>query len=148
MEKKHVAIGALVVVAVIAVLVYPSARFWLFTLKARETIEKLGRFPEAPQILALPDALRQEAVRYKMDPAQLTVRMALEERSMMGAVNFTFLLVTVGDGTRTWSYGVGSQAGHRCETPIERLLSLEEAGVELRRAPTGAPAGGDDGAGD
>jgi hypothetical protein len=140
MEKKHVALGAGAVVAIIAVLLYPSARFALFTLGARETIEKLGRFPSAQDITGLPDRLKETAARYKMDPAQLQVRMALEERSMMGAVSFTFLLVTVTEGKRTWSYSVGGQAGHRCETSIENLLSVEEAGVEIRRAPAPAPA--------
>lgn len=141
MEKKHVVGGILVVVAIVGVLVYPSVRFALFTFRARGTIEKLPRFAEAPQILGLADAIKADAAHHRLDPAKVTVRLALEERGMMGTdIMFTFILVTVTDGERTWSYSAGSQAGRRIETPIERLLPLEQAGVEIRRAAAPEPA--------
>lgn len=134
MEKKH-ALAGLAVVAVIGALAFPWAQWGLFALKSRGTIEKLGRFPEAPQILALPDALRQDASKYWIDKDKIQVRMGLEERSMMGAIAFTFLTIDVTDGKRTLSYSVGSERGHRIESPhtAEFLEALQAGGVDTSK---------------
>lgn len=134
MEKKHVLAGV-AVVAVVGALAFPWAAWGLFTLKARGTIEKLGRFPAAAQILALPDGLAADAAKYKIDPSKLKVQLGLEERAMMGAVSFTYLTIDVTDGERTFSYSVGSQKGHRIETPHSAglLEALEEGGVDLSK---------------
>lgn len=134
MEKKH-ALAGLAVVAVIGGLAFPWAQWGLFALASRGTIEKLGRFPDAPQILALPDALEQDAARYWIDPAKVQVRMGLEERSVMGAVAFTFLTVDVTDGKRTFSYSAGSERGRRIETAhtAEFLEALQAGGVDTSK---------------
>lgn len=134
MEKKH-ALAGLAVVAVVGALAFPWAQWGLFALKARGTIEKLGRFAEAPEILALPDAIKQDAAKYWIDPAKVQVRMGLEERSMMGAVAFTFLTVDVTDGKRTLSYSAGSERGRRIETPhtAEFLEALQAGGVDMSK---------------
>jgi hypothetical protein len=134
MEKKH-ALAGLAVVAVLGALAFPWAQWGLFALKSRGTIEKLGRFPGAPEILALPDALKQDAAKYRIDPAKLQVRMGLEERAMMGAVAFTYLTVDVTDGKRSLSYSVGSERGHRIETAHtgEFLEALQEGGVDTSK---------------
>ncbi len=134
MEKKH-ALAGLAVVAVIGALAFPYAQWGLFMFKSRGTIEKLGRFPDPPQILALPDALKQDAAKYWMDPAKLQVRMGLEERSMMGAVAFTFLTIDVTDGKRSFSYSVGSERGHRIESPhsAEFFEALQAGGVDTSK---------------
>lgn len=134
MEKKHVLAG-LVVVGILGALAFPYAQWGLFALAARGTVEKLGRFPEAPQILALPDAIKQDAAKYWIDPAKVQVRMGLEERAMMGTVAFTYLLVDVTDGKRSLSYTSGSDRGHRIETShtAEFLEALEAGGVDMSK---------------
>ncbi|MCO5172044.1 MAG: hypothetical protein M9894_37575 [Planctomycetes bacterium] len=133
MEKKH-ALAGLAVVAVVGVIALPWARWGLFTLQARGTVEKLGRFPDAGQILGLPDALRQDARKYGIEPARLQVKLGLEERAVMAGIAFTFVIVEVTDGARTFSYSAGSERGRRIETArtAEFLEALREGGVDLR----------------
>jgi hypothetical protein len=134
MEKKHFAVIAVVVV--IGALVFGPARWFLFTLRARDDVQKLGRFPQASEILALPTALRETARRHKLDPAQLQVRLAVEVRGMMGSgIPFTYVLVECTDGSRRWSYSVGSEKGHRIESShsAEFLDALKAGGVDLSK---------------
>ncbi|MCW8141875.1 MAG: hypothetical protein KIT58_23460 [Planctomycetota bacterium] len=134
MEKKH-ALAGLAVVAVIGVVALPWARWGLFVLQAHGTVEKLGRFPDAGQILALPEGLRQDARKYGIDPSKLQVRLGLEERAVMAGIAFTFVTVEASDGKRTFSYSAGSERGRRIETAhtAEFLEALREGGVDFSR---------------
>lgn len=135
MEKKHVLAGMGVLLLVVGVLLWPAARWLTFTVKAQSPVEKLGRFPEAPQILALPEQLREVARSVKLDPAKLQVKLGLEERGMMGGIVFTYVLVECSDGERTWSYRSGSELGRRIETTLsaDLLKALKEGGVDLSK---------------
>lgn len=140
MEKKHVLAGMAVALLVIGVLVFPSARWLVFTIQARGPIDKLGRFPDATQILALPEALREVARKVKLDPAKLQVRLAIEERGMLGTgIAFTYVLVECSDGERTWQHGVGSEKGHRIETShtADFFNALKAGGVDLSKIEKG-----------
>lgn len=135
MEKKHVLAGMGVVLLVVGALLWPSVRWMAFGIQAASPVEKLGRFPEAPQILALPEQLREVARKVKMDPAKLTVRLGLEERGVMGGIVFTYVLVECSDGERTWAYSSGSERGRRIETSLtgDFLNALREGGVDLSK---------------
>lgn len=160
MEKKHVLMGMAVALLIVGALAYPSARWFLVTLGARTPVEKLGRFPDATQILGLREAIREVGRKYKLDPAKLQVNLAVEVRGMMGSgIPFTYVLVDCTDGERTWSYRMGSERGHRIETShsSEFLDALREGGVDLSKmesapspvvVPAGAGQGGGEGGGE
>lgn len=135
MEKKHV-IGIVAVVAVIAALAFPHAQWGMFCLKANETVGKLDRFADVGAILGLKKQLGDDARHYKLDPSKLKVDLTVEERSMGGAVTFTYVLVDCAyDGKKTWSYGAGGQAGKRVESVMnsENIEALKAGGVRYGR---------------
>lgn len=133
MEKKHVALGGLALVAVVCALAYPSAQWFLFGFKAQDTVTKLGRFPTVEQIVGVKQALGEDARKYKLDVSKLEVKLGLQERSM-GPVVFTYLLVDCRLGDKTWSYGGGGQQGLHIETPLSNdYARLEEAGVVIKK---------------
>lgn len=132
MEKKHV-IGILAVVAVVAALVFPHAQWGMFCFKANETIDKLDRFAGVDAILGVRQQLGDDAKHYKLDPSKLKVDLTVEERSMAGAVTFTYLLVDCTyDGKKRWSYGAGGNAGRRIESVMssENIEALKAGGVK------------------
>lgn len=128
MEKKHAAIGALVVAALLAWLVAPTAQWGLFRLRAQDTVFQLERFPDAARIVSLPDRLREDVRRYKLDPAQVEVTLRLEPRAM-GPVTFHFLTVRCARGGQVFT------KEHRVETPVDDafLDALEAGGVQVVR---------------
>ncbi len=136
MERKHVALAGLVLAVIVGVLVLPFAQWGLFCLKGQETVRKLGRFPDVTAILGVKQGLADDARKYKLDPAKLTVNLAIEERAMAGTVIFTYLLVDCSyDGKRSWSYGGTGERGLRVETVMsgETYAQLEAAGVTIKK---------------
>jgi hypothetical protein len=139
MEKKHVLLAGVVVVAIVGALVFPSARWGVFTFKATEVVNKVGREPTAEQVLALPDALRAEAKKVWLDPAGLKVDLSLERRSMAGVTAFVYLDVHLAAGGRETEVTIDGQRGRRIETVItpDLLDRLAEGGVDVSRMRAG-----------
>lgn len=136
MEKKHVALAGLVFTGILAFLLFPFAQWGMFCLRGQEAVRKLGRFPDVPAIVNVKQDLADVARKYKLDPAKLTVDLAIEERAMAGTVIFTYLLVDCSyDNKRSWSYGGTGERGLRIETPLtgDTYIELEKAGVRIKK---------------
>jgi hypothetical protein len=143
-EKKHIALIWLAVLAIAAAVAYPWARWGMFCMKATETVQKLDRFATADQVLALPAALRADAQHYHLDPAALKIELVLEERDMMGALTFWFVVAKISDGSRTF------KAEDRIETSIDDDFAgrLRDGGLTVEKlrkasAPVTAPITGE-----
>lgn len=139
MDKK----GAAALVAALAVvggLAFRPAQWGLFSFRARDAVEAVGRFPDAGAILRVPGELRAVAQRHWLDPAAVEVRLALEARNM-GPVVMYFVIVDARSRGRSWSYEGAQGRGHRIETPVDDALlrALEEGGVDVTRARAPEP---------
>jgi hypothetical protein len=126
-EKKHVA-GVLIVLAVLGgVFVMPKVRLLQFKMDADKYLrEDLGRFPNAPAIIALDKALTKVAQGHGFQ--SVTSSKKITARSLAGTskmVYVLYLVAKVDDQEVNFS--------HRIETGgfDQELEALQEAGVKV-----------------
>lgn len=139
MERKHV-LGLLAVILVVGVaLVYPRARWGVYAMAVDETLFKLDRFANPPDVLAMRDKLKEVGVtRYKLDPASLTVDLRFEGKDMGPGGVWWYVHATVRQGGRTIEASpkrVERAIGH------DYIRALEEGGVTVVM-PGGGGGGG------
>lgn len=101
----------------------------IFRMKVQDVFEKkVGRFPESPTVIAIPDMVKEAAQAAHVPTENLTTTMHLEGR-VMGPVTMWFLCVSIGDGSHT-----PIEVDHRVESQ-DRLFNdsenLEQHGIKL-----------------
>lgn len=129
MERKHV-LGVLAVVLILAgVFVYPRARWAVYGMAVDETMLKMDRFANPPDVLAMADKLKEVGVqRYKLDPATLKVELRFVGQNMGAAGVWWFVHATVSQGGRTIE-----ASPRRVERAIghDYMQALEEGGCKV-----------------
>src|SRR2546423_6896032 len=130
MKKRAIQALVVGVLVVVGWFGYVQLRFLLFTMEARRTVEKLGRFPTAQRIIDLPGAIKADAQKYHVPLETLTVKVEIEGRAA-GPVRFYFVVLKVQDGSRTYKFDDARLESQ--EQVLAEEENLKQHGIELRR---------------
>jgi hypothetical protein len=129
-QKKIVTAVVVAALAAVGWFGYVNVRFFLFTMRVREVVNELGRFPDVDKMIHLKDGLREASAKYKIPEATYGSKIRIEGRGAE-PVRFYYVVAKVIDGTRSFEYDE-----HRIESQkqlFEQEEKLTEAGIEIRK---------------
>ncbi len=137
MEKKHGKWIALGVVALIAVLAWPTLQWFRFELEVRDAIgdKQLGRFPTAEQVVGFPATLKTLAAAKGF--AELDVHLTLQPVAR-GPVTFWHLIAEMRSGSHSF------KTQRRLESGMDDdyFETLREGGVTVHEPTDDGDSGG------
>jgi hypothetical protein len=120
MGKKLKTLIPIAIVVVIGYFAMIQIRFFLYTMKVREDVDSLGRFPSIQNIIGLKAKLQATAESSHIPLETWSETTKIEGRNQ-GPLRFYYVVATVKDGPRDFTYEI-----HRIENDA---VIVSEAGI-------------------
>jgi hypothetical protein len=131
-QKKVIAAVVVALLVVGGYFAWIHIRWYLYTMKVRDSVEAVGRFPHVPDLIHLRDTLEANARENHVPVDNWSCDLTLERRSPLGApVSLYYIVATVHDGPRSFTY-----SEHQVESQTELLegaADLEAGHVHVKK---------------